>query len=105
MIENPLIVGTITACRLSEKKAQLKGHDWLATCTGYTLEGIGDDADEAIDDLKYQIRRAHQSHKMVLRNPDKLEIDCDIIRVTATLKIGDNPNKSLADFMPKENQP
>lgn len=105
MIENPLIEGTITACRLSEKKAQLKGHDWLATCTGYTLEGIGDDADEAIDDLISQIRRAHQKSRMVLKNPDKLEIDYDIVRVTAAMRIGDNPNKSLADFMPKENQP
>lgn len=105
MIENPLIEGTITAHRLSETAAEAEGYDWKARCTGYRLEGTGDDAEEAIEDLISQIRRAHQKSRMVLKNPDKLEIDYDIVRVTAAMRIGDNPNKSLADFMPKENQP
>lgn len=103
-IENPLIVGTITAHKLSESAAEAEGYDWKARCTGYRLEGTGDDADEAIDDLISQIRRAHGKSRMVLKNPDKLEIEYDIIRVTATIRIGDNPNKSLADFMPEEKE-
>ena len=104
MIENPLITGTITARRLSEAVAEANGYNWVARCTGYRLEGTGDDSDEAIDDLVSQIRRAHQKSRMVLKNPDKLEIDYDIIRVTASIRIGDNPNKSLADFMPEEKE-
>lgn len=103
MLDNPLIEGTITAIKLPEMVAIANGYSWMASCTGYRLEGTGNSSDEAIEDLVRKIRRAHQNTSMVLKNPDKLEIDYEVYRVTATIKIGDNPNKSLADFTPVEN--